>query len=359
MTRTISGYRWQPHEAPLSVPRLTLDAESLSHVIFPSDFTSSTGPEFFPLDLDFVIADPRGSELLRVPLLFERRLLTSNVYDMWGFDSTRTLEVYVRAQRDGRFTLSFRSAFNRIYASQAHFILRLLDLLTPPNAIALAVHGTAPDSISPIEKAVAPTPPEGLVEYIEALVTLEGYIGEPILIPEGETNTESLRELDVARQLITGERVSGQWAQSEIQMTAGEARELLAIVKSGEPVAVEVVRSWTVHVGEDRQYAISPVVALHRSVHVVESPPDLDDLPEEAKVTIQLVPADEERVVELSLRTNLRTEPVPDATFNDDPVTRVPSAFFDELIASLDAPDEPMPVLEQAVARLRDINNSR
>jgi len=362
MTRTrISGlsYRWQRNDAPPSVARLTLNAESLSRIIFPSDFTGSNGPEFFPFDLDCVLVAPSGSELVRVRLQIERRLLSSNIVDMWGFDSTKTLETHVRAQRDGKFTLAFRSAFDRVYASQAQFILRLLELLKPPNAVALTMHGSAPDSISPIETAVAPKPPEGLVEYIEALVTLEGHVGEPILVPEGETNTESLRELDVARQLIAGERVSGQWAQSEIQMTAGEARELLAIAKSGEPVAVEVTRSWTVHVGEDRQYAISPVVALHRSVRVVDSPADLDNLPDQANVTIRLMPADEERAVELSLRTPLRTDPVPEEMFNDDPVTWVPSAFFDELLASLDAPDEPMPQLAQAVARLRDIKNSK
>jgi hypothetical protein len=362
MTRTTTSglsYRWQRNETPLSVAPLTINAESLSHIIFPSDLTGSNGPEFFPLDLDFLIAAPSGSELVRVPLQFERRLLTTNVVDMWGFDSTKTLETHVRARRDGSFTLSFRSAFDRIYASQAQFILRIVELIKPPNIIALTMHGSAPDSMSSIGTAVAATPPEGLIGYIAALVILEEHIGESILVPEGETNTESLRELDVARQLITGETVPGQWSQAEIEMTAGEARELLVIAKSEEPVAVEITRSWTVHVGEDRQYTVSPVAALHRSVRVIESPAHLDNLPDETKVTIRLVPADEERVVELTLRTPLRTAPAPEAIFNDDPVTWVPPAFFDELLASLDAPDEPMPQLARAVARLRDIKNSR
>jgi hypothetical protein len=341
------------------VARLTLDAKSLSRIVFPSDLTGSSAPEFFPLDLDFVITSPSGSELARVPVQFERRLLTSHVVDMWGFDSTKTLEAHARAQSDGKWTVGFRPSFDRIYASQAELILRLVELLKPPNSVALTMHGAAPDSMSPIEAAVAPTLPAGSVEYIEALVTLERHVGEAVLVPESETNAEYLHELAVARQLIVGEKVLGQWDQSEIPMTAEEARQLLTLAMTEEPLAVEDTRSWTVHVGQNREYAISPVVTLYRSVRVAESPADLNDLPDDANVTIRLVPADEERVIELSLRTPLGTNPVPEAMFNDDPVTWVPSTFFDELIASLDAPDEPLPQLARAVARLREIQSSR
>lgn len=38
--------------------------------------------------------------------------------------------------------------------------------------------------------------------------------------------------------------------------------------------------------------------------------------------------------------------------------TIVPDEFFDELLASLDEPDEPVPALRKAFARLRDLTEA-
>jgi hypothetical protein len=338
------------------VPTVVIDSQSLSHVVFPSDVQGSPGPSAVGLNFDLVLVAPDRTELQRVPIRIERRLWSADAADMWGFDSTKTLEAYIRATRSGSFTIAMRAVRDKFSASQAQFVIKLVRLMAPPNALALTDLGAAvPAVLTVIDQPAAPPPPPGMAEYIDALASLEAYVGEAIPVPDSETDPGRLRDLEVAASLLAGETVRGQWQSRTVQLTAAEARELVRMTAETPPVLLEESVPWTVHVGTDREYRIFPVLATFRSVRVAESPVGLDELSDEASVTVRIEPADDDRAVEMLYSPAEGLPAATDGVLNDDPVTLVPAAFFDELVTSLEAPDEPLPELARAVARLREL----
>lgn len=247
--------------------------------------------------------------------------------------------------------MDIRAALDTFTASQALVLIRLVNFLRSPNQVALTPRGTKPDGFSAITARVAPTPePEGLSDVIEALAKLESFFGTPVRVPDlipPEVNWA----IQAAVQLLNGEVVTEQWDRMDLSMTVIQVKELMNSPLGEGPGILKTVRAWQLDLGKDQRFEITPVSALYRAVHVA-SWPETEGLADDDMVHVIVEPADDEQAVDL------RYEPAADssefgAADLDDPVTRVPSAFYDELVASLDVPEEPVPALAEAFARLR------
>jgi hypothetical protein len=344
--------RWRPGAAISSH-----DPSGLPDILFPADFTGFARPDFTGEELDFVVASPDATELARVTLRFERRWATSAAVDAWGFDTSKALTAHIRVQRSGRWSLDMQTAADPLSASQALLVLTLVNVLVPPNAVALTVCGSVPDGYSALETPSGPRVPEGMEYAVTLLARLEEHIGEPIAVPEAFTG-ESLEQLRVAAELLGGATVQGMWSEIEMEwaMTAAQARDL-ATGPLGEGAAdIDLTRSWPVDLGDGRQYTLSPVLAHLHSVRVKKWP-ETDGLRDDALVAVVLEPADAERGMDLRLsrRATGQRERSTEVMMEDDPLTLVPADVFDELLASLDEASEPPTALVRATARLRAI----
>jgi hypothetical protein len=293
---------------------------------------------------------------MRVPLRFERRWATSAAVDAWGFDTSKALAAHIRVQRSGSWTLDMQTAADPLSASQAMLVLQLLKTLVPLNAVALTAPGTVPDGYSALDKGAAPPIPDGMEAAVSFLARLERHVGEPIAIPETFT-AQSFEELRVAAELLDGATVQGTWDQMSWPMTAAQARDLASGPLSEGASDLDLTRSWTVDLGDGREYTLSPVLAHLHSVRVAAWP-ETDGLPEEEPVAVVLEPADKEHGLALRLSgvTALPGVSADRVMMEDDPLTLVSAEVFDELVASLDEPSEPPPALASATARLRAIH---
>ena len=136
-------------------------------------------------------------------------------------------------------------------------------------------------------------------------------------------------------------------------MTVAQVRDLADSALGQAPGTLKMMKAWHLDLGEEQRFEISPVSALYHAVRVA-SLPKTEGLADDDTVHVILEPADNERAVDL------RYEPTADsadaaAADLDDPVTYVTSTLFDELIASLDMPEELAPALADAFAHLRDL----
>lgn len=326
-----------------------LDPGGLPEVLFPADVTRSAGPDFAGLALDLVITSRDAIELMRVPLRFERRLRSAGVIELWGFDSTKAVMAHVRIQRDGSWAFEMRPGADPPSASQALLLLELAHLVSPANRVALTEPGTVPAGFSGFQDvSVTPPEPEGLGDAIRALARLENYIGSPIKVPE----TLDQGALAVTADLLNGRAVRDRWDQVEWRMSAAEARELAEGPLSQGPTVLDVRQPFVVDLGDGGQYELAPVWFHYRSVQVATWP-RMKDVADESEVVVLLKPADQERAVDLLFEPAMREADSERLALADDPVTLVPAAAFDELVASLDVREEPSPALARAAARLR------
>jgi hypothetical protein len=157
----------------------------LSRFLFPADVTGSAGPDFVGLDLDLVFASPEDGELKRVPLRFERRWLAADAIDAWGFDSDSALAAHIHALRSGDWAMEMRPAGTRLRPSQFLLLIELTGLMVPGNRVALTRRGAAAPGLGDMQDLNAGPPvPEGLEQLMRALVLLEDYLGEAIVVPE-------------------------------------------------------------------------------------------------------------------------------------------------------------------------------
>lgn len=342
--------RWAP-AARLS----NLDSSGLPRILFPADVTGSHGPDFVGLRLDLVITSPDAVELKRLPLRFDRSLRTSAAMDLWGFDSTQALVAHFRGQRSGSWALDMRTKGTTLTASQALMLLELQDVISPPNRVSLAEPGTAPRGFSGLQQvSTGPPPPEGLSDAIRALARLEEYVGEPIVLPD-LIRQPALSDLQVAAQLLNGETVHGQWNELGWPVTAAQARDLSEGALGQGPAVLDIAQPFVVDLGSGQRYELSHVWYHYHSVRV-SAWPDTAGLDDDTEVVVPLVPADAERAVELRFEQAAPRSALPGRLAEEvNPVTFVPAAVFDELVASLDVEDEPAPALARAAERLRAI----
>jgi hypothetical protein len=342
--------RWRP-----SATVANLDPAGLPGVLFPSDITGWAGPSFAGYDLDYVVASERRAELLRMTLRFERRLATSAAVDMWGFDSTKAFSVHMRLQAaKGSWTLTMRTAADPLHASQALLVLDLVELLHPPNAVALTEPGTVPDAFSTLsEPSANMQPPTGLADAIRDMAVLEAHLGQQIAVPP-QLSEEAVRGMRIAAEVLRGETVRVNWEHLDWVMSAAEARDLAEGPLSEGPAVLDLRRGWTVDLGEGQHYEV-PVSQHYRAVRVAEWP-QLKGLADDIEVLVKLEPADKERSVDITHDYAALAESGPDRMMlEDDPLTLVPDDAFGDLVASLDVDEEPNPALARAAAHLRSL----
>ena len=248
-----------------------------------------------------------------------------------------------------------RAADTPLTGARAVLLLELFEVASSTNLIALTEPGTTPGGFSGVQElSTNPPPPEGLPEAIRALARLEEYFGEPIVVPE-LIEQPALTDLQVAAKLLNGETVQGQWNELSWPMTAALARDLAEGPLSQGPAVLDITQPFVVDLGAEQRYELSSVWHHYRSVQVAAWP-DTTGLADDDEVVARLVPADKERTFELhfepaapqSVSANRLAAEV-------DPVTLVPAAVFDDLVASLDVEDEPAPALARAAERLRAI----
>lgn len=306
-------------------------------------------------ELDFVIASTEAVELKRVTLRFERRWATSAALDAWGFDITKAVAAHIRVQRSGAWSLDMRPATEQLNASQALLVLELVEVLRPPNSVALTPAGTVPEGFTRIERPAAPEPPALLADAIRFLARLEAYVGEPIALPDGFSE-KSLEDLRVANELLSGDTVRGTWGRMDWPVTAAQARDLASGPLSEGAADLGLTRSWTVDLGDGRQYTLQPVLAHLHSVRVVAWP-ETEGLVDDTMVAVALEPADDEHALSMRLGRMHAQPParIDRVMMADDPVTLVSPDVFERLLASLEEPSEPAPALAKAAARLRAI----
>ncbi len=342
--------QWRPSAAISS-----RDPSGLPDILFPAGVTGSPRPDFVGDELDFVVASPDAAELKRVTLRFERRWATTAALDAWGLDTTKALAAHIRVQRGGAWQLDMQTAADPLHASQALLVLDLIKVLVPPNAVALAAAGAAPDGYSALDKAAAPDIPEHMEAAITYLARLEEYVGEPIALPEIFTE-RSFEDLRVAAQLLSGETEQGTWDQMTWPMTAAQARALASGPLSEGAADLDVTRGWVVDLDDGREYRLYPVLAHLHSVRVKEWP-ETDGLDDDTQVAVMLEAADEERGIDLRLSHASGPQGVPadQVMMEDDPQTIVSPDVYDDLLTSLDEPSEPPLALAKAAARLRAI----
>ncbi len=287
--------RSRPHVAISS-----RDPSGLPDIVFPADVTGSARPDFVGEELDFVVATPDAAELSRLTLRFERGWATTAALDAWGFNTTKALAAHIRIQRGGAWSLDMQTADGPPNASQALLVVELVNVLVPPNSIALTPPGTPPGGFSAIKERAASVPPEGMIEAIEFLARLEAYLGEPVAVPD-TFSPESFNDLSIAAELLSGATVRSTWDQMSWPMTAAHARELGSGPLSEG--AAHLDRDWTVSLDDGREYAIGPITAHLHSVRV-KSWPYVTSLPDDAPVAVVLEPADRERAIDLRFKAS-------------------------------------------------------
>ena len=331
------------------------DPSGLPDVLFPADVTGSSRPEFVGDELDFVVASPEAMELKRVTLRFERRWATTAALDAWGFDTSKALAAHIRVQRSGAWSLDMRTAVSPLNASQALLLLEIVEVLVPPNSVALTAAGTMPDGFSTLERRAAPEPPERLADATRFLARLEAYIGESIALPDVFTE-ESYEDLRVAAALLSGDTVQGTWDQVKWPMTAAQARDLASGPLSEGAADLDLTRSWTVDLGDGRRYELHPVLAHLNSVRV-SAWPETDGLADDAPVAVVLEPAERRACPVFAPQPGHGACRCPRRQGNDGrrPANFCVGGCLRRSSSSLEEPAEPAPALAKAAARLRVI----
>jgi hypothetical protein len=329
------------------------DPAGLPGILFPADVTGADPPDFVGMDLDFVISGPRRDELMRITIRFVRRVFTGATADAWGLDKTGAVAAHFRGERSGSWAMDMRTEADPMSAGQALMLMRLIELLKPPNVIAVTQVGNPAAAFSPLERPAVDYVPEGLPQAIADLARLEDYVGETVAVPEGFT-ADAVGDLRVAAILLAGETAEATWDRMDWSVTAAHARDLAAGPLKVGAADIDIARGWTVEPGNGQAYVIEPVIVHLHSARVARWP-DTRRLPADAKVTIVLEPADTAHVMELRYRPAGTQAPHAGVMAADDPLILFPGEAFDELAAWLDEPPEPAPALVRAAARLREL----
>ncbi len=344
-----SRTRWHPASTILQ-----LEPTGLPRILFPADVAQSTAPDFTTLDLDFVIASPKKRELMRLPLRFERRWRSGLTIDLWGSDLTGAISVHLQAFEGKTWTVGMGAALDSFTASQAWALMRLAEFLKEPNQLAFTQRASKPEGFSPITVQAAPSPPpEGLYEVIQALVKIEKQVGVPVRLPE-TIPPEVNQSIQVAASLLDGNVVTDQWDRLDLPMTVSQVRRLADSVVDQPPGTLQMMTAWHLDLDDEQRFEIGPISALYHAVRIAAIP-KTEGLADDETVNVAFEPADDERIVDLRYApesNGVDADAVREGV--DDPVTYVPSALFDELIASLDTPEEPTLALADAFAQLRD-----
>jgi hypothetical protein len=318
----------------------------LHEVLFPADVAGLHSPEQVAIELALVVYDLAGNPLELVRLDLQRRQRDHPAVEVWGTALGGVLQVHVRGTASGAWTVEMSTADQDLDAVQAANLLRLVDVVRPPNGVSLQRPG-APGLIERITRPAAAPPPAGLPEAVEALARLQEHLGVRIGLPEA-FGAAAMRDIAVAGALLAGQTVRDRWSERDLQVTAALVRRLRD-EHGPHGVLVELPEQWVVEL-EDSQYTL-PITVTYRQLRVVTWP-SLIGVSEGEGVQLTVVPGDNDSM-ELRLRTDAGREPAPDPLVDvPDPVIEVAPAEFERLLLLLDDYPEPVPGLAAAAARL-------
>ena len=271
-----------------------LPPDSLPSLLFPADLLGLNAPERARVEIDFVITDARGDELLRLQLQMTRRLRGGNTVQLWGTDKENLLAAHLVGRGDGAWTFYSHITADALNGQQFLHFLDFIEALRPPNQVALAMPGRPAGERSTLTRAVVSrTPPPRLRRLIEAHAAFERSLGIQIPVPVKYSPAQGKALLETAA-LLRGETVADTWSQLDWPMPVTEARVLLSDIFRDEGQAVlEYEKPWIVEIGEHR-VEVGTVLAEYRSARV--SPVDLSGLDDDDDVTLELLPGDENAV---------------------------------------------------------------